>query len=40
VSAAKHFLRQTAKLDALRNEDTFEIIPELKSVKVALNVEK
>jgi hypothetical protein len=40
VAAAKHFVRQTRKLDELRGEDTYEVIPELRSVKVALHVEE
>lgn len=40
VAAAKHFVRQTKKLDDLRGEDTYEVIPELRSVKVALHVEE
>jgi hypothetical protein len=40
VAAAKHFVRQTRKLDELRGENTYEVIPELRSVKVALHVEE
>jgi radical SAM protein with 4Fe4S-binding SPASM domain len=34
--AAKRFIEITRQLDQLRNENTFEIIPEMKSVKTAL----
>ena len=39
VAAAKHFVRQTRKLDDLRGENTYEVIPELQAIKEALHVE-
>ena len=36
--AARHFLRVTQKLDDIRNENTFETIPEMTRIKEALNV--
>ena len=37
--AAKRFVKLTRSLDEIRNEDTYETIPELKRVKEALNVQ-